>query len=466
MNEKILVVDDERLIRWTLSEALRGWGYQTLEAANVRGAREIIETEHPSVTLLDINLPDGSGLDFLREIKTAHPDSVVIMITANVLVDDTIAALRAGAYDFIGKPLNLDEIRLAIRNSIETRELRTTLMRFQNERSKDFGFDQIIGDSPAMTEMKSLAEKVAASGVSSVLLQGESGTGKDLVAKAIHFASGRAARPFVAINCAAIPGTLMESELFGYEKGAFTDAKSRKEGLFEQAEGGTLFLDEIGEIDLSLQAKLLRVLEEGNFRRVGGLKDLNLNVRVIAASNRDLREESETGHFRLDLYYRLSIIQLDIPPLRSRGQDVLRLAAHFIETLGTRPGGPKKLSREAEKAFVNYTWRGNVRELRNAIERAMILEDGDEITLRYLPKDLLESNRSQSGLNAGVERAVGRYISFPPEGLPLDEVEHLLIEKALAQTGGNVTRAGELLGISRDRVRYHLKKMRRPPVNV
>jgi DNA-binding NtrC family response regulator len=466
MNEKVLVVDDERLIRWTLSEALRGWGYQPLEAQNLREAREILARESPSVALLDINLPDGSGLDLLRGLKNDNPQTVAIMITANVLVDDTIAALRAGAYDFIGKPLNLEEIRLAIRNSLETHELRTTVERFQHERSREFGFDQIIGDSLAIAEMKSLAEKVALSGVSSVLLQGESGTGKDLVAKAIHFASGRASKPFVAINCAAIPGTLMESELFGYERGAFTDAKSKKEGLFEQAEGGTLFLDEIGEIDLALQAKLLRVLEEGSFRRVGGLKDLPLNVRVIAASNRDLRDESETGKFRLDLYYRLSIIQLDIPPLRSRGTDVLKLAAHFIGALGKKSGGPQKLSKEAERAFLNYSWRGNVRELRNAIERALILEDRDEVTLRYLPKDLLESCSRSSGEKSRADRSVGRYISFPPEGLPLDEVEHLLIEKALAQTAGNVTRAGELLGISRDRVRYHLKKLKRSGANV
>ncbi len=463
MNEKVLVVDDERLIRWTLGEALRGWGYEALEASNASEARKMFEHESPAVVLLDINLPDGSGLDLLREFKSPQSETVVIMITANVLVDDTIAALRAGAYDFIGKPLNLEEIRLAIRNSLETTELRTTVKRFQTERSREFSFEQIIGDSPAMTEMKSLAQKVAASGVSSVLLQGESGTGKDLVAKAIHFASTRAAKPFVAINCAAIPATLMESELFGYEKGAFTDAKSRKEGLFEQAEGGTLFLDEIGEVDLALQAKLLRVLEEGTFRRVGGLKDLPLNVRVIAASNRDLRDESETGRFRLDLYYRLSIIQLDIPPLRSRGADVLKLAEHFIETLG-KSGGPRKLSREAEKAFMNYSWRGNVRELRNAIERALILEDRPEVTLRYLPKDLLEA--SGVGIErTRAERSVARYISFPPEGLALDEVEHLLIEKALAQTAGNVTKAGELLGISRDRVRYHLKKMKRSAAN-
>nr|HQU85128.1 sigma-54 dependent transcriptional regulator [Pyrinomonadaceae bacterium] len=274
MKEKILVVDDEQLIRWSLGEALRSWGYTPVLAENKRIALELYENESPVVTLLDINLPDGSGLDVLREIKKQHSDAVVIMITANVLIDDTIAALRGGAYDFIGKPIDLDEIHVTIRNGIEAIELRREVQNIRQKEAKKFSFDQIIGNSEEMKKMKSLAQKVAVSEVSSVLLQGESGTGKDLFAKAIHYASNRAGKPFLAINCAAIPATLIESELFGYEKGAFTDAKSRKEGLFEQAAGGTLFLDEIGEIEFPLQAKLLRVLEEGTFRRVGGLKDL------------------------------------------------------------------------------------------------------------------------------------------------------------------------------------------------
>jgi DNA-binding NtrC family response regulator len=254
---------------------------------------------------------------------------------------------------------------------------------------------------------------------------------------------------------------LLESELFGYEKGAFTDAKSRKEGLFEQAMGGTLFLDEIGEMELALQAKLLRILEEGAFRRVGGLRDLPLDVRVIAASNRDLKTESQSGRFRLDLYYRLSVIQLDIPPLRLRGDDVLLLAAHFIESLGKGGSGQRfsKLSPEVEKAFRGYSWKGNVRELKNAIERALILEDGSEITMRYLPKDILEATGFyQSEAAAACSgQDVSRYISFPPEGLSLDAVEAALIDQALRNSAGNMARAGKLLNISRDRVRYHLK---------
>ncbi|MEK7829740.1 MAG: sigma-54 dependent transcriptional regulator, partial [Acidobacteriota bacterium] len=299
--EKILVVDDDSSIRYTLTEALRGWGYEPLEAGTVVAALELFDAEQPSAVLQDINLPDGSGLDALVEYKKRYPQAIVIMITGDVQLDNTIAALRGGAHDFISKPVRLSELQVTIRNGIETGKLRREVRQLRRQQEQRFSFDQIIGQSAAMTEMITLARKVAASEVSSVLLQGESGTGKDVVVKAIHYGSPRAEQPFVAINCAAIPGTLIESELFGHEKGAFTDARARKEGLFEQAQGGTLFLDEIGELELGLQAKLLRVLEEGVFRRVGGLKDLPLNVRVIAASNRDLRTESEAGRFRLDL---------------------------------------------------------------------------------------------------------------------------------------------------------------------
>src|SRR2546427_1323267 len=384
--DKILVVDDEKMIRWSLGEALRGWGFEPIEAETGSGALAAFEAESPAAVWLDINLPDASGLEVLRKIRQRQPDAVAIMITANVLVDETIAALRGGAYDFIGKPINLEELHVAIRNGIEASRLRREVNLFRRERAQQFSFDQIIGQSPAMREMLAMARKVAESEVSSVLLQGESGTGKDLVVKAIHYHSSRAEHPFVAINCAAIPGTLIESELFGYEKGAFTDAKTRKEGLFEQAEGGTLFLDEIGDLELSVQAKLLRVLEEGSFRRVGGLRDLPLDVRVIASSNRDLKAESESGRFRLDLYYRLSIIQIDIPALRERGDDVIQLAEHYIESFGKRlRKSVRGIEDDVAGAFRRYHWPGNVRELRNVIERALILEDDDVITTKYVP---------------------------------------------------------------------------------
>jgi DNA-binding NtrC family response regulator len=457
-NAQILVVDDDQAIRWILREALQSWGLEAIEAGSVAEAVKQFKTDVPAAVLLDIDLPDGSGLDVLREIKREHPDAIVIMITGNVQIENTISALRGGAYDFIAKPINLEELRVTIRNAIEARHLRREVEQVRKERAREFNFRQIVGESPAMKKMLGLAAKVAESEVSSVLLQGESGTGKDLVAKAIHYGSQRAERPFVAINCAALPATLIESELFGYEKGAFTDAKARKEGLFEQAEGGTLLLDEIGELELPLQAKLLRVLEEGAFRRVGGLKDIPLDVRVLAASNRDLKSESEAGRFRLDLYYRLSIIQIDIPPLRERGDDVLLLAQYYIDTIGTRLKRSKQitgLSAETKNVFRKYNWPGNVRELRNVIERALILEDTDQITTEYLAGGLTASSRLSP---PGGAPQASQFL-LPPEGISLDEAELAFVRQAIERSGGNQTRAAELLGISRDQLRYRLKKL-------
>ena len=441
---------------------MRSWSFEPLEAGTVTEALTQFNAELPAAVLLDIDLPDGSGLDVLRQIKQERPESVVIMITGNVQVDNTISALRGGAYDFIGKPISLEELRVTIRNGIEAHQLRREVDQVRKERAQQFAFEQIVGQSPAMQKMLSLAAKVAESEVSSVLLQGESGTGKDLVAKAIHYGSHRAERPFVAINCAALPATLIESELFGYEKGAFTDAKARKEGLFEQAEGGTLLLDEIGELELALQAKLLRVLEEGTFRRVGGLKDIPLDVRVLAASNRDLKTESEAGRFRLDLYYRLSIIQIDIPPLRERGDDVLLLSQHYIDTIGSRLRRTKKItnvSPEVVAVFRRYNWPGNVRELRNVIERALILEDNDTITTEYLPGGLVEQLVTRTGTAASNTEKLAEQFVLPSEGISLDEAELAFVRQAIERSGGNQTRAAELLGISRDQLRYRLKKL-------
>jgi len=459
--KKILIVDDEQMIRWVLSQALSEWSYVPIEAADIQTALELFDTEQPTLTLLDISLPDGSGLNALRTIKLRRPNANVIMITANVLVENVIAALRAGACDFITKPINLDELQITVRNCFKSEELDIEPESPIQIPPANFRFEQFIGESAAIKELLSLARKVAESNASSVLLQGESGTGKDLIAKAIHHSSARAAKPFVAINCAAIPENLIESELFGYEKGSFTDAKNLKEGLFEQGKGGTIFLDEIGELELSLQAKLLRVLEEGLFRRVGGLKDLPLNACVIAASNRNLREESETGKFRRDLYFRLSIIEIDVPPLRERGDDVLLLAAHFIKALdrGRYKSKPRQLAPEVIKAFKQYSWDGNVRELRNAIERAVILEEGEQITLQYLPPGLSRVNGSVSS-NGYSERDGNLQIQLPTAGISLQAVEDSLIEQALERSQGNVTRAAEILNISRDRLRYHLKKKR------
>src|SRR5438874_4765854 len=425
--DKILVVDDEKMIRWSLGEALRGWGFEPIEAETGNGALAAFEAESPAAVLLDINLPDASGLEVLRKIRQRQPDAVAIMITANVLVDETIAALRGGAYDFIGKPINLEELHVAIRNGIEASRLRREVNLFRRERAQQFNFEQIIGESPAMREMLAIARKVAESEVSSVLLQGESGTGKDLVAKAIHYQSIRADGPFVAINCAALPGTLIESELFGYEKGVFTDAKTRKEGMFEQAEGGTLLLDEIGEVELSLQAKLLRVLEEVAFRRVGGLKDIPFDARIIAASNRDLKRESENGRFRLDLYYRLSVIQIDMPSLHERGDDVLLLTDYYIDSFGERLRRRiTGITPEVANAFRYYNWPGNVRELRNVIERAMILEDEEIITMKYIPRGV-SGGGSTSDCARGDGSGLPELFHLPPGGVSLDEVEMSLV---------------------------------------
>ena len=429
-----------------------------IEAGTVAEAIIQFNGESPAAVLLDIDLPDGSGLDVLRQIKQEQPESIVIMITGNVQVDNTISALRGGAYDFIGKPISLEELRVTIRNGIEARHLRREVEQVRKERAREFNFRQIVGESSAMKKMLGLAAKVAESEVSSVLLQGESGTGKDLVAKAIHYGSQRADNPFIAINCAALPATLIESELFGYEKGAFTDAKGRKEGLLEQAEGGTLLLDEIGELELALQAKLLRVLEEGAFRRVGGLKDIPLDVRVLAASNRDLKTESEAGRFRLDLYYRLSIIQIDIPPLRERGDDVLLLSQHYIDTIGARLRKNNKitsLSPQVVSVFRNYNWPGNVRELRNVIERTLILEDNETITTEYLPGGLVGAPAHSSGSS---ETPAAQFV-LPNRGISLDEAELSFVSQAIERSGGNQTKAAELLGISRDQLRYRLKKL-------
>lgn len=449
--DRVLIVDDEAFIRIALAEALRSWNYEPLEAAKVSEAISVFEESEPSVVLLDIDLPDGSGLDLLTDIKKRRPETIVVMITGSVDAPDVVSALRGGAYDFIGKPVRLEELRVTLRNAVETKDLRTEVNRNRREQSQRFSFSEIVGDSPALNKAIDLAKRVAVSDVMSILLYGETGTGKDLFARAIHYASDRANAPYLAINCAALPATLIESELFGYEKGAFTDAKQRKEGLFEQARGGTIFLDEIGELELPLQAKLLRVLEEGAFRRVGGLRDIPLDSRIIAASNRDLKKTSEEGGFRLDLYFRLSVIQIDIPPLRDRGDDVLALAQHYIDraNLKRRQGRLRGMSEDVKRIFTAYSWSGNVRELRNVIERASILEDGELVTTTHLPSDLAGQKTRQQRMS---------FISLPAGGIALEAVEIELSKQAMEMCGGNLTQAAKLLDISRDQLRYKLKK--------
>ncbi len=451
-NERILIIDDDGFIRMALTEAVSSWGYETQAAENITAGTKAFEEFEPSIALIDVELPDGSGIDLLKKLKEANPELVAIIVTGNVDVAHTVAALRAGAHDFIGKPVRLEELEVTLRNAVETRKLRREVKAARRERAVALTFDEIIGESPAMQKAKELARRVADSDVNSILLQGETGTGKDLFARAIHFASDRAKAPYLAINCAALPATLIESELFGYEKGAFTDAKQRKEGLFEQAHGGTIFLDEIGEMELPLQAKLLRVLENGVFRRVGGLKDIKLDARIIAASNQDLKRAGEDGRFRSDLYFRLSVIQVDIPPLRERGDDVMLLTKLYIDRVNIkRKQKPLKgLTPEVERIFRTYDWKGNVRELRNVIERASILEDGEYVTTTHLPNDMVGDVEAAAPSLGG--------IVLPSAGVTLDEVEAELARPAVERTSGNLTQAAKLLGISRDQLRYKLRK--------
>src|SRR6201998_4256837 len=374
--KRILIVDDEKLVRWALTQKCAEFGYQTLEAANGEEAIRALQTETVDAVLLDVHLPDLSGIEVLEKLKQAGETRSVIMMTADPQLDDVKAALRLGAYDFVSKPLNFDELNVTLQNALEAGSLRTEVESLRGEVRRRAGYHEGIGGSRKITEVMKFVYKVAASEATPILIQGESATGKHLVAKAIHYHSTRQEKAFVAINCSAIPETLMEAELFGHEKGAFTDAKQMKKGLFEMADGGTLFLDEIGELSPLLQAKLLRVLEDQVIRRVGGVRDMQVNVRVIAASNRDLEKAVREGYFRQDLYYRLAIIAIFIPPLREHKEDILPLVDFFIERYNQRfRKSIRGITDETQRLILAHNWPGNVRELKNCIERAMILED-------------------------------------------------------------------------------------------
>jgi two-component system response regulator AtoC len=450
--DRILVVDDEDLIRWSLRQKLGGWGYQTLEAGTGGEAIELVERESPDLVLLDIRLPDTNGLLVLKTIKERDPQLVVIMMTAYGVLEDAVTALRHGAYDFVAKPLNFDELSVTIANALEAVKLRQEVHRFRERDRKHFDFRNIVGHSKAVADALEIVKKVASSPASTILLQGESGTGKDLIAKAIHYHSSRAEKPFLAINCAALPENLVESELFGYEKGAFTDARQQKKGMMELADGGTLLLDEIGEMPLSLQPKLLRVLEEQSFKRVGGVSDVSVDVRVIASSNRDLKTMLDEGKFRQDLFYRLNVITITLPPLRDRGEDARLLARHFVQHYNQKfRKNIEGLTADAEKLVLEYHWPGNVRELKNVIERAMILEDGPTIGVDALPLEIAVQIPSRSASNIPG-------LVIPEGGTSLEKVEEELVRQSLILARGNQTRAAKLLDISRDALRYKMKK--------
>ena len=444
----ILVVDDEQLIRWSLATRLTDAGYRVLEAETGREALER-HREGVDLVLLDYRLPDADGLSILKQIKEVDPDTLVILLTAFSSVETAVEAMKAGAYHYANKPFNVDEIALLVEKALETTRLRREVRALRATQAQPYGIGRIVGQSPAMVAVRALIQKIAASPASTVLLTGESGTGKDLAAKVIHYASDRAARPFMNITCSALPDALLESELFGHERGAFTGADRQKRGLLETADGGTVFLDEIGEMVPVLQAKLLRFLEEKSFKRVGGTTDLKMDVRVVAATNRNLEEEVRQGRFREDLYYRLNVLPVVLPPLRQRPEDIPALTNHYVDAFNTE--FRKKIGRvapEAMERLKQYGWPGNVRELRNAVERAMLLTEGAELTLDDFP------------LGGGPRGRLGDKVELPAGGIDLDELERSLVMQALERSGWNQTKAAALLGLNRDQIRYRIDKFK------
>jgi two-component system, NtrC family, response regulator AtoC len=449
--ERILVVDDEYLIRWTLQQNLTREGYEVLLAESGEDALEKVEQEAPDLLLLDIKLPGMDGYEVLEKALGIDRSIVPIMITAYEDVEKVVRAMRLGAFDYITKPFEFDKIRLSMHKALEASQLKREVKHLRLEKKSRFGFNQIVAVSQKMKRLLLIAEKVARSDTATVLIQGESGTGKELFAHAIHERSQREDMPFVTVNCAGFLEHMLENDLCGHERGAFTDAKEVKKGLLEVADGGTLFLDEIGDMNPSMQAKLLRLVEQKSFRRIGGLKDIQVDVRIITATNKDLAKMKEENQFRHDLFYRINVAALRIPPLRERPEDILPLIKYFLQKYNEEfHKNVQKISPQVEDFFMSYSWPGNVRELRNVIERAMIIGDGDTLLMEDLPIEILGQGSMQGKTIEGIR--------IPPEGISLEKVEEALVRQSLKMTSGNQTKAARLLDISRDALRYRMEK--------
>lgn len=451
----LLIIDDQRLIRDSLKSALGDEGYNVLLAENGRQGISVLKKNSIDLILLDLKLPDSNGIDVLKQIKTINPECIVIMMTGYGTIENAVTAMKLGAFDYINKPFKSKHISTIIKLALETQKLQKEVNAFR-EQAKSLYVNRIIGKSKGIQAIQDMIAKVSNTGSSTVLIQGESGTGKELVAKAIHYSSPRLNGPFIEINCSAIPYSLLESELFGYEQGAFTDAKKTRKGLFEQADGGTLFLDEIGDMDLAMQSKLLNVMQEKKFRRLGGHQTIKVTARIIASTNHNLRDYVRTNKFREDLYYRLNVLDIFIPPLRERKEDIIPIAEYFIEQLNQDyRKNVKGINAEAVKAMMKYSWPGNVRELRNTIERIMIIDSPGVISLKHLPREILDEDDPvvQVGMNG---------FELPDDGLDIRELTNSLqaslIKQALAKAKGNKTEAARLLNLDRFALRYMINK--------
>jgi DNA-binding NtrC family response regulator len=448
---RILVVDDEYLIRWTLQQNLEKEGYGVFLAETGDEALDKLKEEAPDLMLLDIKLPGMDGYEVLERGLKIDPGIITIMITAFEDVDKVVKAMRLGAFDYITKPFDFSKVYLSIQKALEASQLKREVRHLRREKRNWYGFDKSVAISQGMGRVLQIAEKISQSDTATVLIQGESGTGKEVVAHLIHERSKRQNMPFITVNCANFPEQMLENELCGHEKGAFTDAKEVKKGLLEVADEGTLFLDEIGDMNLNLQGKILRLVEQKTFRRIGGLKDIQVDVRIITATNKDLLKLKEEGKFREDLFYRINVASIRIPPLRERPEDVLSLTKYFMQKYKEEfHKNVQKISKGVEDFLRNYNWPGNVRELKNVIERAMILVEEDTLLMEHLPIEILGQASKQGGVIEGIR--------IPPDGISLEKVEEALVRQALKMTNGNQTRAAKLLDISRDALRYRMQK--------